>query len=464
MTVESAPFFIKGEIVDSSEVVHRSRDLGVDFATPSLDLNSLVTPRTEAGPLFDVKLSEIIDFLAETGNRLAPETNPYIQACIERTASTNVLPARILENQFYQASLMLNKSHLVEVVEQNFSNPAMLDGWVSRTDSFGRNSSVRAFPPRLIHVLPGNSPVAAMQSLYSATLTKGINLFKMGSSDPFTAVAFLRTMADIDPDHPVVKSMTAVYWRGGDESVERNLYRPQYFDKIVAWGGGDAINNVIRYLGPGFQLISFDPKTSISMIGAQAFDSDAILKEVAERAASDVCTLNQQACLSSRFIFIEGEIGQVDDFCDRLIERMGVERDSASAEAPALDRSRLEEIETLVLLDDDYRVWGLEDNKGIVIRSESPVDFHPTNKTVNVVRVNSLDEAVRYVNVATQTIGIYPFQRAVELRDRLASCGAQRVVRLGEVTGMSAGSPHDATYPLHRMVHWVVNEDGGVGD
>ena len=27
----------------------------------------------------------------------------------------------------------------------------------------------------------------------------------------------------------------------GDDAVERILYRPQYFDKLVAWGGGDAI-------------------------------------------------------------------------------------------------------------------------------------------------------------------------------------------------------------------------------
>ena len=55
--------------------------------------------------------------------------------------------------------------------------------------------------------------------------------------------------------------MSAVYWQGGDESIERTIYRPQFFDKIVAWGGGPAIQNVIRYLGPGIQLVSFDPKS-----------------------------------------------------------------------------------------------------------------------------------------------------------------------------------------------------------
>ena len=106
---------------------------------------------------------------------------------------------------------------------------------------------------------------------------------------------------------PIVKSMSAVYWRGGDDAVERALYRPQYFDKIVAWGGGDAISNVIKYLGPGFQLVSFDPKTSISMVGREAFASDEALDLAADLAAADVMVLNQEACVASRFIFVEAD-------------------------------------------------------------------------------------------------------------------------------------------------------------
>jgi acyl-CoA reductase LuxC len=461
---ESAPFFIRGRLVEGNDVVHRSRDLGVDFATPSLDLNALITPRTEPGPLFDVKLSAIIDFLAEAGERIADKSNPHMQACIERMALTNVLPLRVIRNQFGLAGQMLKKSVLQDIVEQNFPNPKVLDEWVRREDRAGRRGYVRAFPPRLVHVLPGNAAVAAVQSIAWAAMVKAINLFKMGSSDPFTAVAILRTMAEIDPDHPVVQSMSAVYWRGGDESVERTLYRPQYFDKIVAWGGGDAINNVVKYLGPGFQLVSFDPKTSISLIGREAFASDETIADVAERAAHDVCILNQEACVASRIIFAEGELEEVDLFCARLIERIGVDRDNASAEAPPLDRSLMEEIEALELMDDDFRVWGLGEGKGLVVRSEQPVDFHPINKTANVVRVRSLDEAIRYVNVATQTVGVYPFKRSFELRDRLASGGAQRVTRLGDCGGGCAGNPHDATYPLHRFVHWMAHEDGWVTD
>ena len=66
-------------------------------------------------------------------------------------------------------------------------------------------------------------------------------------------------------------------------------------------------------------------------------------------------------------------------------------------------------------------------------RSEDAVDFHLTAKTVNVVSVESLEEAVRHANVATQTVGISPGQRSAKLRDALAAMGVQRVVALGEV-------------------------------
>ena len=181
-----------------------------------------------------------------------------------------------------------------------FTTCAILTNGCERTDAQGQTGAIRAFPPRIIHMLAGNSPAGCISSIAQGAMLKATNVFKMPSSDPFSCVAVLRTMADIDPEHPVVKSMSAVYWRGGDERIERTIYRPQYFSRIVAWGGGSAIDNVIRYLSPGLQLVSFDPKTSISMIGPEAFRSDEAIAQVAEAAAEDVSTFNQEACLASR--------------------------------------------------------------------------------------------------------------------------------------------------------------------
>jgi hypothetical protein len=461
--MDAAPFFIRGRLIEGAAAIHRSRDLGVSFATPKIDLNALVHPRTQLPPLLNVKLAEIIDFLVESGQRLGDGKNPHVEACIDRMAKVSLQPRVVIEFMLKNACEYLDKKGLMEVVEQNFPNPKALDEWVPHTDHQGRRSYIRAYAPRLIHVLPGNSPAMGIRSIAQGALVKAVNLFKMPSADPFSTVAFLRTMADIDPNHPVVQSMSAVYWRGGDDAVERVIYRPQYFDKIVAWGGGDAINNVMKYIGPGFQLISFDPKTSISMVGKEVFESDETLAKVAELNARDVSILNQEACVASRITFIEATPGQADRYCAVLAERLRVDRTGEGNPRP-LDMDLKEQIDMLRMLDDEYAVFGATDGRGVAIRSSRPVDFHPLRKTSNVVCVESLQDAMQYLTVATQTVGVFPFHRMPALRDSLASGGAQRIVRLGDAGPGAIGNPHDAMYPLHRFVHWMAHEDGCVGD
>ena len=460
---DSAPFFVRGKVVEGADLVQRSRDLGVDFATPRLELDDLVGPRTALPPLLNVPLAEIIDFLCEAGQKLVDPGNPHVEACVERMVKVSLQPRRTIEFMIRNAAEYLDRRSLWEVVEQNFPNPRALDEWVPHTDHQGRRSFIRAYAPRLIHVLPGNAPAMGIRSLAQSALVKAVNVFKMASADPFSTVAFLRTMADVDPDHPVVRSMSAVYWRGGDDAVERVLYRPQYFDKIVAWGGGDAINNVMKYVGPGFQLVSFDPKTSISMVGREAFDSGETLADAARRNAIDVAMANQEACVCSRFTFIEATPEQADRYCEILAREIRVDHMGEGTPRP-LDMDLREQIDVLRMMDEDYAVFGASDGRGVAIRSEEPVDFHPLRKTSNVVCVPSLADAMKYVNVATQTVGVYPFHRMPGLRDRLASSGAQRVVRLGEAGPSAIGNPHDAMYPLHRFVHWMAHEDGCEGD
>ena len=227
----------------------------------------------------------------------------------------------------------------------------------------------------------------------------------------------------------------------------------------MAWGGEAALRSAKNYIGPGFELVAFDPKTSISMIGREAFESEESIAEVAELAAIDTTPYNQGACVSSRIHYVEGEIDDIDRYCALLQKQLGVERETCSEIAPQVPGDLREEIEVLATLEPDYRVWGKFDGRGVVIRSEEPVDFYPDGKIVNVVPVQSLSEAVRYANVATQTVGVHPPQRKPEVRDALASAGVQRVVSLGKALGPTAGLPHDGFYPLQRFVRWVNDED-----
>ena len=142
---DAAPFFIRGHVVEGADSIQRSRDLGVSFATPELDLNSLVHPRTELPPLLNTPLAEIIDFLVESGQRLCDPNNEHVQACIDRMAKVSLAQRKVIEHQMLHATDYLNKKLLTEVVEQNFPNPRALDEWVPRTDHQGRRSFIRAY-------------------------------------------------------------------------------------------------------------------------------------------------------------------------------------------------------------------------------------------------------------------------------------------------------------------------------
>src|SRR3546814_20656649 len=110
----------------------------------------------------------------------------------------------------------------------------------------------------------------------------------MPSNDMFNATALLRTMDDVGPNHPTTRSFSAAYWRGGDASLESHIFRSQYYDKLVVWGGDAAVRHAMKYAAPGFEIVSFDPKVSISLVGREAFQSPDTITAAAAAAAADV--------------------------------------------------------------------------------------------------------------------------------------------------------------------------------
>jgi hypothetical protein len=452
---------VKGQTVDGAGPSYGSS--GRPFVTPPLDLNVLAWPRSSPGPAFDMPVAEIMDLLVATGEQLKADPEGLLDEAYEAMALTGEMERGVLRRAYEDLPVMFERQRLQFIVDGEVGGADVLDGWRSVTGPGGDLIQIRAFPPRLIHILAGNAPGVAAISVIRGALSKGVNLMKLPSNDLFTATAILRTMAAIAPDHPVTRSFSAVYWRGGDSAVESILLRPQFFDKLVAWGGESALRSAKNYIGPGFELVAFDPKTSISFIGREAFDSLDSLNTAADRGAADACLYDQSACTASRFQFIEADTDQADAYCALLQQSMGVERRTASVNGLGVPSALRAEIEGLRDMDPYYRVWGEADGKGIVIRSDEPVDFHPDGKVVNVVPVASLEEAVVHAGVATQTVGIYPAERKAELRDLLISAGVQRVVTLGTALGAGAGIPHDGFYPLHRFMRWVTDE-GPVSD
>ena len=257
-TCVSVPFFIQGELIDDPVVEFAPRD-GDPFATPELDLDRLVWSRKEPLPLARVPVTEIIDVLVETGERLRHDRDGHLGAALDSLARTSPYERRILENSYGSLWQAFQADHLRASVNGELGGADVLDGWRRIEGVGGRGGYVRAYPTRLVHVLAGNSPAVAAYTVVKGALMKGVHLLKMPSNDLLTATAILRTLAAAAPGHPVTRSFAAAYWRGGTTpsrvcssalssltSLWPGVAIPQYAVRLSTWDLGSSSLHSIR--------------------------------------------------------------------------------------------------------------------------------------------------------------------------------------------------------------------------
>ena len=350
------------------------------------------------GPAFETPIAEIVDFLAAVGEALDFDRNRYLREAAAQNLRCNNLGARILENCYRDIASFFEREAVEAEAEGALGSITAADGWQDRMVR-GARVAIRAYPPRVIHVLAGNAPIVPPISIVRGAISKGVHLLKMPSNDLFTATALLRTMADVGPNHPTTRSFSAAYWRGGDASIESHIYRSQYFDKLIVWGGEGAVRHAMKYAAPGFEIISFDPKVSISLIGREA--SRAMRRSRTPRRAAHSTSWRSirtraaaRASNSSRGRAI-GSMPTVK----QLVTAMGRQQRYGGVRTDRLRRRRYSRSSTaLSNLEPLYRLFGRADGRGMVIRSSEPVAFNPTGKLVNVVEVDEIEyrNAIRH--------------------------------------------------------------------
>ena len=213
---------------------------------------------------------------------------------------------------------------------------------------------VRAMPTRQLHITAGNSPLVPVLSLLRAIWTKSPCVLKLpsGAVLPGSLIALLAATAA--PDHPITRHLSVVYWQGGDESVERTLFFPNAFDRIIVWGSPDSIASVRDRAG-FTKIICFNPRYSVSFIGRDALSSNN-LDEAAARAVCDSMVENQKACIASLVHYVEGTVEDAERYA-AAVER-ALESWDAQLPHPLLNRHRaqIKRIERGVLLDARVRL------------------------------------------------------------------------------------------------------------
>lgn len=466
------PLIIRGEIIDDAAIEHGGRRGGVRFSapdiTPHLDKLTLRTPSRMAD-LYAISFEEILDYLVALGQRLDFDRNPHVREAFRLSCLTSGLSETILRFHYSHLGAMFDRDEMRAMMERS-CGVEYLEGWVDQGPSrfSGLTARTRAFGARAIHVIAGNAPIVSILTVIRNALTRSDAVIKLPSNDPLTAVALVRTMVEMAPDHPLTRHISVGYWKGGDAAIESAIYDPRGIEKIIAWGGFDSVRHITRYLQPGIDLITQDPKLSGTIIGREAFADDATLRSVARRLALDIGAQNQEGCVSARVIYVESG---TDEAGLARANRLGELTFAALQALPpqlstphkAFDPALKSEIDAVRLLDEEYRVFGGKASEGALIVSQEdyPVDFSRmlACRVGNIVPIDTFETAVRSVNAYTQTIGIFPESLKLQLRDRLAFQGAQRLVSLGGAATMQHNMERqDAIEPVRRMVKWVTEE------
>jgi hypothetical protein len=462
---------IRGQVITGDLVEIAGRGGGLTFMAPDANKYASVLPLSNPGQLrdlYDLSFEQILDYLEELGRNLHIGANPYLQQACELSYRTAPTTPTLIDFTYERIPLSFTRDRLREVAEHSVG-VGYLEGWVSAELLSGARVEIRCFGSRAVHIVAGNSPIISVMTIIRNALLRSDAIIKAPSNDPFTALAVAQTMCEMAPDHPITKHLTVAYWKGGDVGFEERLYRPHNIEKIVAWGGFASVKHVTRYIQPGLELISLDPKRSASIIGSEAFGSEATMQEVAVRLATDIGAVNQAGCVNARVIYVltgtdNAGIEKATTFGQHVYDAMMSLPTCVSTKPKSYDRSLKESVDAIRLDGDWFDVIGGRDDEGAIIvsRLPEPVSFAPTlnDRTANIVPVDSINEVVGAVNSWTQTVGIYPESLKDELKDILPLYGAQRLVSLGYAAA-SAGSNigrQDAIEPMRRMGKWIVNE------
>jgi len=466
-----APIIIRGEVIETDLIEYPGRGdiMSFDAPDPKKFVDRLPLPSPgDMLDLYDLSFDDILDYLEELGSCLNINTNEHLQRSRDLTYDATPLPREIIDMGYEGFQSFFNRDQVRQIAELSVGLD-YLNGWVDHKLNDGVIMRVRAFGTRTLHIVAGNGPGLGLITLARCAVTRSDCIIKAPSNDPFTSAALAQTMIDMAPDHPITKHFSVAYWKGGDSEVEDKLYQPHNIEKIVAWGGMAGIKHVTKYIQPGLELISLDPKTSISVVGPECLENEETMQEAAGRLAVDIGGANQAGCSSSRVTYVIA--GDREDAAE-VVTKLGQMTYDAIMQLPpsfsskpkAYDKELKSHVDSLRWDDEWFEVIGGEDEEGAIIISKLPrqVDFaaYLADRTANFVTCGSIDDLLLGIDAYTQTIGVWPEAYKAKLENIVPLYGAQRLVTLGNAlyNGPLMGISHDGIQPVSRMCKWMANE------
>jgi len=289
----------------------------------------------------------------------------------------------------------------------------------------------------ILHIVSGNTPHAALQSLIRGVIVGATNWMKLPQEGLPEVDTFVRALPkEIRPE------------------LAGDLHQcwMEEAEAIVVFGSDETIQEFSRWARPTQRFLAHGHKISLGLIWSRCDP------HIAEGIARDVFPFDQLGCLSPQFFFVAGDSAE---FASQLSKCM--EKQRLNLVAPVRDRGLAaalrafrEEWKFRAATEPGVFLWdSLANLDWVVIHDPNPgLVTNPLHGTIFIKAMPSDPElALSPIRRLISTIGLSPVNlESVSLAIR---SGAQRTCQIGQMQNPPLTWHHDGWPALGSFVRYV---------
>lgn len=323
---------------------------------------------------------------------------------------------------------------LLELIRQDLGSERALEEGIRRGEMLSR-----ALPPALtLHIVSGNTPHAALQTLTRGLLLGGLHRVKVPSAGLPEVEHFLSLLP------PELAETVSV-------SRERRADWLAEADCVVVFGSDETLAEVHGQMRPAQRFIAHGHKMGFGFVTG-AWD-----RAVADLAAIDVCAFDQLGCLSPVAFFVEQDpVGFAGALATAMAEREiampRMEVPAATAAAIATSRN---ELTFRQRTGGDCRVWQSEGSTAWTVVYDGGEEF-PRSPLHRFIVVKPMIEPIQFFKSRRQHLSSAGTNATdPAFRETLLQAGFQRVCPVGKMQEPGFLWHHDGYAPLGSRVRWV---------
>jgi Acyl-CoA reductase (LuxC) len=287
----------------------------------------------------------------------------------------------------------------------------------------------------ILHILSGNTPHAALQTLIRGILVGSNNILKLPEDDLPELGEFIQRLPD--ELKPLIGRVLEPAWFADAEAV-------------VVFGSDETVNYFQQRIRPWQRFLAHGHKISFGLI-AGSFAQDVI-----QGAARDVCVFDQLGCLSPQFYFVAED---AKGFAERLaaeLSKVVPSLRSRNDEIAATLRTYREEWKFRAATEAGVMIWESPNSLDwlVIYDPSSRPEHNPLHRTVLVKPMpKSLEQSLAPIRRHISTIGVYPSDP--DTTALAVKLGAQRVCSIGRMQDPSLTWHHDGWPSLASLIRYV---------